>query len=365
MKRIISLLRRYVRPLSESIVSVLIGVFIGSIIILLAGYSPLVFYEALFSGSFKHTRAFLDTLSYMIPLTMTALSFAVAARASVFNIGAEGQMYIGALIANIIGIYVRLPRLIHPLVAVIAAFLAGGFWGWLAGILKTKRKVNEVVSTIMLNWIAFYIVNYVSTYHLFDPAAPYKTAYVLESSRFPPLVKGTSLTADFILALIIAIVVFFLVWKTSLGYEIRAVGLNPTAAEYGGVNPERIASIAMFIAGGCGGLAGAFLVLGRFGFITTTLTNILNWGFDGIAVSLVGRNHPIGIIFSSFFFAILNSGALEVQVETSKGGQIGVPYELVLAVMGIIVIAISVPGLLDLIRARMRRGKEVERVAVA
>ncbi|HDD69486.1 MAG TPA: ABC transporter permease [Candidatus Korarchaeota archaeon] len=365
MKRIISLLRRYVRPLSESIVSVLIGVFIGSIIILLAGYSPLVFYEALFSGSFKHTRAFLDTLSYMIPLTMTALSFAVAARASVFNIGAEGQMYMGALIANIIGTYVRLPRLIHPLVAVIAAFLAGGFWGWLAGILKTKRKVNEVVSTIMLNWIAFYIVNYVSTYHLFDPAAPYKTTYVLESSRFPPLVKGTSLTADFILALIIAIVVFFLVWKTSLGYEIRAVGLNPTAAEYGGVNPERIASIAMFIAGGCGGLAGAFLVLGRFGFITTTLTNILNWGFDGIAVSLVGRNHPIGIIFSSFFFAILNSGALEVQVETSKGGQIGVPYELVLAVMGIIVIAISVPGLLDLIRARMRRGEEVERVALA
>ncbi len=365
MKGIESLFRKYVKPISESILSVLIGVIVGSIIILLAGYSPLVFYEALFSGSFKHVRAFLDTLSYMIPLTMTALSFAVAARASVFNIGAEGQMYMGALVANIVGTFLRLPRILHPLVAVIAAFLAGGFWGWLAGILKTKRKVNEVVSTIMLNWIAFYIVNYVSTYHIFDPKAPYKTAYVLESSRFPPLVQGTSFTADFIVAISVAIVVFFLVWKTSLGYEIRAVGLNPTAAEYGGVNPEKIASIAMFIAGGCGGLAGAFLVLGRFGFITTTLTNVLNWGFDGIAVSLVGRNHPLGIIISSFFFAILNSGALEVQVATSKGGQIGVPYELVLAVMGIIVISVSVPGLLDLIRARLRRRKGVEEVAMA
>lgn len=353
-------LRQYAKPIAESVLSVLIGVGIGTLLVILAGYSPIVFFKALFGGALRSRNAFLDMLSYMVPLTLTAISFAVAARASVFNIGAEGQMYIGALVANAIGV-MALPRGVHQLVAIVAAFLAGGFWGWIAGILKAKRQVNEVVSTIMLNWLAFYLVNYMATYHLYDPKAPYKTEYVRETARLPELIPRTSLTLDWVLTILIAFLIFFLVWKTSLGYEIRATGINPTAAEYGGVDPSRVISVSMFLAGGSGGLAGAFLVLGRFGFITTTLTNILNWGFDGIAVSLVGRNHPIGILFSALFFALLYNGALEVQVATATGGKTGVPIELVLAVMGIIVIAVAVPGLWDMVQERLRiRRRRVE-----
>ncbi len=355
-------LREYAKPMAESALSVAIGVLVGTVLVILAGYSPIVFFKALFGGSFKSRNAFLDMLSYMVPLTLTAISFAIAARASVFNIGAEGQMYIGALIANFIGV-LSLPPGIHQVVAIVAAFLAGGVWGLIAGILKAKRQVNEVVSTIMLNWLAFYIVNYIATYHLYDPKAPYKTQYVHKTARLPELIPRTSLTLDWVLTIMIAIGMYFLVWKTSLGYEIRATGLNPTAAEYGGVDPAKVISTSMFLAGGSGGLAGAFLVLGRFGFITTTLTNILNWGFDGIAVSLVGRNHPIGVLFSSLFFALLYNGALDVQVATATGGKTGVPIELVLAVMGIIVIAVSVPGFLDMIRARIRPRREVEEIA--
>ncbi|RLG47034.1 MAG: ABC transporter permease, partial [Thermoproteota archaeon] len=131
-------LRRYVKPLAESALSVLIGMAVGTALVMAAGYDPITFYDALFLKPFKNIHSAMDTLSYMVPLTMTALSFAIAARASVFNIGAEGQLYIGALVANAVGL-LSLPPGVHPAVAIIASFLAGGFWGWVAGILKAKR----------------------------------------------------------------------------------------------------------------------------------------------------------------------------------------------------------------------------------
>lgn len=357
--RIARFISKYSRPLTESAFSILIGVIIGSLLVMATGFSPLIFYRGLISGTFRSQRAFLDMLSYLTPLIMTGMSFAVAARANIFNIGAEGQMYLGALAANVVG-YLTLPSVIHQVACLGAAFLAGAAWGFIAGVLKSKRGVNEVVSTIMLNWIAYYSVNYVATYKIYDPTSPWKTNSIQDTAILPFVAKGTSLSVSLLLAIAFAVVVFFVLWKTSLGYEIRAVGLASTAAEYGGIKPSRTIAKAMLIAGGCGGLAGGLEVLGRFWFLDNTLQVIRNRGFDGIAVSLVGRNHPIGIILSAVFFSMLDAGAGSVQIYTSgKGpGGLGVPLELGLAVTGIIIIAVAVPGLVHMIGdlIRKRRG---------
>ncbi|MEM3833220.1 MAG: ABC transporter permease [Thermoprotei archaeon] len=342
--------RSYLQLLFESLISLLAGFLVGGIIIYFAGFSPLLFYEGMFVGAFGTTGSTLNTLSYMTPLILTGLSFAIAARASLFNIGAEGQMYLGAFITVLAGYYLRFPIILHPIIIISASVLSGGFYGVISGWLRISRGVNEVISTIMLNWVAFYLVNYLTTYYFYNPSRPYETPTISDSAKILPLFAGTTLSYTFFISLLVAILFYIILWRTIIGYNIRTVGINPSASEYGGINVKRTIIIAMFLSGGTAGLAGSLEVLGRFGNIDTGLNVVKNLGFDGIAVSLIGRNHPIGIILSSLFFAMLKSGIVNVQAITSVGGKTGVPLELGIAVQGAIIMFSAIPSMISLIK---------------
>jgi len=344
----------YLQLLADSLISLLAGFLVGGIIIYFAGFSPFLFYEGMFIGAFGTTGSALNTLSYMTPLILTGLSFAIAARASLFNIGAEGQMYFGAFTAVLMGYYLKFPIFIHPFVVLLVSMLSGGFYGVIAGWLRVSRGVNEVISTIMLNWIAYYLINYFTTYYFYNPSRPYETPTIGNSAKIPPLFEGTTLSYTFFISILIAVLFYIILWRTIIGYSIRTVGINPSASEYGGINVKRTIIMAMFLSGGVAGLAGSLEVLGRFGNLDTGLNIVKNLGFDGIAVSLIGRNHPIGVIFSSLFFATLKSGIVNVQAITSVGGKTGVPLELGITVQGIIVMFSAIPSIISMIR-RWRR----------
>jgi simple sugar transport system permease protein len=335
---------------AESGLAIIMGFLVGGGIIALAGFNPALFYRGLIEGAFGSPRALMDTISYMTPIMLTGLSFAIAARANLFNIGSEGQMYMGVLAAASIGAFVALPEGLHQMVILFVSFLLGGVIAALAGWLKIKRGVHEVVSTIMLNWIGFYLLTYLAIFVLFDPLRAYKTTTILPSATVPFVTSGTSLSYAVVIAIVVCIVCYFLLWRTTLGYNIRAVGLNPTSSEYGGIKVSRTMVTAMFISGGVAALAGALEIMGRFWYVDTEASYVRNLGFDGIAVALVGRNHPLGIIISSFFFAMLKTGGQAVQIYTSEAGRTGIPLEMSLAIQGVIIVFASIPSIIALVK---------------
>lgn len=359
LRRIVERLEKLV-PLADVLVAIAVGFIASGALMEVGGYNALGAFRALFEYSFLDTYYFSSTLSFAAPIMLTALTFAVGVRAGVFNIGAEGQLYLGALGAVLVAA-LPLPGLLYFPLGLLAGVSLAVAFAAIAGILKARRGVNEVVSTIMLNWIAFWIVEYMRTYQIADPHDPSKTIPVPPQARLPLLVEGTELSAAIILAVAFVIATYYILWHTVIGYEIRATGLNPDAARYAGIRVER-SILASFIVGGiAAGLAGFLEVTGRppHYAITTGLSNLFGLGFDGITVSLMGLNHPLAIIPASIFVAALKVGARGMQIE------VGVPLEMVKAVQGIIIISLAAPGLIRTIQARRRARlvKEVEALA--
>ncbi len=343
-------------PLADVLVAIAVGFIASGALMEVGGYNALEAFRSLFEYSFLDTYYLSSTLSFAAPIMLTALTFAIGVRAGVFNIGAEGQLYLGALGAVLVAAF-HLPGFLYfPLGLALGVGFAVASAA-VAGILKAKRGVNEVVSTIMLNWIAFWIVEYMRTYQIADPHDPSKTIPVPPQARLPLLISGTELSAAIIIAVAFVAATYYILWHTVIGYEIRATGLNPDAARYAGIRVDR-SILASFIVGGvAAGLAGFLEVTGRppHYAITTGLSNLLGLGFDGITVSLMGLNHPLAIIPASIFVAALKVGARGMQIEA------GVPLEMVKAVQGIIIISLAAPGLIRTIQAR-RRAKLVKEV---
>ncbi|GAB6135089.1 ABC transporter permease [Thermococcus prieurii] len=339
-------LRGYAKPVAESVLAILIGAFIGALVLWFSGYDAIAAYRALLSGSFGSLSNFAETLSKSTPLILTAITFAIGARTGLFNIGAEGTVYFGAIAAVAVTQSVR-----NPLAGILAGILVGALWMLPAAVLKVYRGVHEVISTIMFNWIAFFLASWLALQVFENPMNPNSTLPIPPGARLPLLVKNSTLSLAFVIAIISAIVVYVVMWHTKLGYELRTSGQNPRAAEYGGTNPK-VAMLWSFVIGGMtAGLAGALQVMGipPSYSISQGLANVYGYGFDGIGVSLVGRNHPLGIIFAGILFGALNAGATQMQ-------QTGVPLEMVKVIEGIIIVAVAVPGLLDLFTRAFRRG---------
>jgi simple sugar transport system permease protein len=343
---------------AESAIAIVGGFVVGGIIVAIAGFSPALFYRGMIEGAFGSPRALLVTITYMTPIMLTGLSFAVAARANMFNIGSEGQLFWGVLAAAYIGAYVALPSVVHQVAIFVVAFALGGAAAALAGWLKVKRGVHEVVSTIMLNWISLYVLTYICIYFLFDPLRAYKTKDLLATAMIPFFDPSSSISYAVVIAIAACLACYFLLWRTSFGYSIRAVGLNPTSAEYGGIKVGRTMVMAMFISGGVAALAGSLEIMGRFGYVDTEASFVRNLGFDGIAVALVGRNHPLAIILSSFFFAMLKTGGQAVQIYTSAAGRTGIPLEMSLALQGVIIVFASIPGIIAMTNKYLERRKK-------
>ncbi|WP_297534834.1 ABC transporter permease [Thermococcus sp.] len=340
-------LKGYIRPLGESVLAILIGALIGAIVLWLSGYNAVAAYKALIQGSFGSLGNFAETLSKSTPLILTAITFAIGARTGLFNIGAEGAVYFGAIAAVAITQSIQ-----NPLAGILAGLFIGALWMLPAAVLKVYRGVHEVISTIMFNWIAFYLASWLALQVFENPMNPNSTLPIPPGARLPLLVKNSTLSLAFVIAVITAVVVYVIMWHTKLGYELRTSGLNSRAAEYGGINPRKAMLWSFIIGGMTAGLAGALQVMGipPSYSISQGLANVYGYGFDGIGVSLVGRNHPLGIIFAGILFGALNAGATLMQ-------QTGVPLEMVKVIEGIIIVAVAVPGLLDLFLKPLRRGK--------
>ncbi|WP_058486410.1 ABC transporter permease [Defluviitalea phaphyphila] len=315
--------------------SVLLGFIMGALIMLFSGYNPLEAYSALLKGAgfYGSIKRFGDTLLNMTTLIFTGLSVAFAFRTGLFNIGAAGQMLMGGFIAVYIGIIFDLPRIIHLPFAVISAGLAGALWASIPGILKAKFKVHEVVTTIMMNWIAYWSVYYFVPNYIpgnFDTeSAVIKESASLRTDWLSSLFKGSYVNLGLFLSIIAVIIIWWILEKTTFGYELKAVGFNPNSAEYAGMKVNRNIVFSMMISGTLAGLAGAVYYLGYTNNIK--IGELPTQGFDGIAVALLGLNNPIGIVFSSFLFGFMNAGKLFMSASTE------VPKELIEIIIAVII----------------------------
>lgn len=351
-----SLLLNYIRglkrPLVESAFAIFVGLIVGALIMIIFRHDPIEGYIAMLKGygifiakrTFM-TREFMFALAFATPYMLTAITFAVGVRAGLFNIGAEGQLYIGAAAASWMAAHVALPSGFHVFAVTVFAMLAGALWAVLPALLKIWKGVHEVISTIMLNWIAFYLAMYLAIYHL-RGAWAHITAEALPTARYPVL-AGT-LTAVIFLALLVCIGVYIFLWRMHPGYELRLVGDNPDAARYAGMSISRAIFLSFIIGGLAAGLAGASLAVRpeKWGF-HATLGDLMGYGFAGIGVALVGRNHPMGIIPAAIFFGGLAHSGRFMEFD------VGISSELVGAIQGIIIIAMALPGLLALLRRKV------------
>ncbi|MDP6123377.1 MAG: ABC transporter permease [Arenicellales bacterium] len=341
-------------PLVESLMAGLIGLVIGALIMLAFGYNPIAAYISLFSGSFGSVYSWAESLANATPLILTAMTFAIAMRGGLFNIGAEGQLYIGALAAVAVSL-IDLPFPLNAVAALGAAIVAGMLWSLPVALLKLTRGVHEVISTIMLNWIAHFFAFYLIANVLTDPKRGEKTISIIESARLARILPGTSLNYGLVIALIAVAAILFLLWRTSAGFEMRASGYNQEATHYAGISLRKQVLRVFLIGGAIAGLAGAVQVMGRppTYAVMSGLPQLMNLGFDGIGVAMIGRNHPVGIVFAAIFFGGLMVGGRIMQFSP------GVPLELVRVVEGVIIITLAIPELRRLFTfflAKFRRG---------
>ncbi len=317
------------------IISIIIGLIVGAIVMVVSGYDPIQGYSALWTGIFGDSYSIGNTIRQITPYILAGLAVAFAFRTGLFNIGVEGQLILGWLAAAWVGYAFELPKIIHLPLALLAA-AAGAFNFFIAGFLKAKFKVHEVIATIMLNYTALYIANAVIK-KLSDGS--FKTERVLESAslRSPflrELTDNSSLHYGILIALLMVMVMWFILEKTTRGYELKAVGFNQHAAEYAGMSVNKNVILAMTISGMFAGLGGAMEALGTFqnASIKAGFTGI---GFDGIAVALLGANTPLGVVFGASLFGSLKYGALNMP------NAAGIPEEIVSIIIALIIFFVA------------------------
>ncbi|MDP9356982.1 MAG: ABC transporter permease [Chloroflexota bacterium] len=324
-----------VPALLSSVGAVVVALLVGALVIALTGDDAVTAYRALFAGAFGNRRALGETLVAATPLILAGLGFAVAFRAGVFNIGLEGQLVLGALTAGLIGGFgFGMPAMIYLPLALIAAAVAGGIWGAIPGFLKAKTGAHEVITTIMLNYLAFRVsAAAIGADDVFpvDPGSR-ATERAAEASRLPRLLEGTRLHAGIVLALVAAVILWYLLFRTTFGYRVRAVGLSRGAAAYAGIRWGRTITTAMFVSGLLAGLGGAADALGLQGRYYDVR---VGYGFTAIAVGMVGRNHPAGVVLAGLLFGALSSGATRMQ------NTAGTSREIVQVLQGLVILSVA------------------------
>jgi len=351
-----------VKKLIQPLLAVALGLGLGLCVTWIAGENPWRVLKILVNGAFGSSDHLGWTLFHATPLIFTGLSVALAFHAGLFNIGAEGQLTLGALAAAAIGAFwPALPRIAAPLVAGVAAFVAGTFWGAVPGWLRARRGSHEVINTIMLNFIAAGLASYVTLYLLKNPESQNPETRLIGAGYAIPqfgIFGGAPVSAALPLALVAAGLVWVLLWRTPLGFELRAVGQSEPAARAAGINPARIRIIALSLAGGLAGLVGVGEVLGNAHKFRVQFSP--DYGFIGIAVALLGRNQPAGILAAALLFGALHQGAAELDLETEH-----VTRELSLVLQALVILSVSADGLWDWMKTRASRVSDPRSPALA
>lgn len=342
------------------VLAALAALAVGAIILLLLGSNPVTAYQAIIEGAVGSRNSIADTVVKATPLLLVGIGICVSFRGGMINIGGEGQMILGGLAATTAAL--ALPNwpswAIIPL-CLLLGFAAGGLWGLIPGALKAYLNVNEILTTIMLNAIAVQLMNALLRGPLMDPVQIEQGSYIPQTARFSiatdlPRLIPTRMHAGTLLAILMAFLIWILLWKTTIGFRIRAVGLSPAAARRAGIQIKRYGMLALIISGAMAGLAGAVQVLGvnHRMFTDGTATGFTGGaGFNGIVAALFGQLHPLGTIPASFFFGAMIVGANQMQrtVQVSSG--------LITALNGLLVIFVVSS---EIFRKRLAKKKEIE-----
>ena len=322
-----------------TILAVALAFVVVGLLLAATGRNPFnaVYYFA--KGSFGNLFNMADTISRVVPLTIAGIAFLVGAQCAVFNVGVEGQLLLGALVSAIVGYAVKLPAYLHLPLMLLSGALAGGLYALIPAWLKTKRKVNEILSTIMLNYPATYFTHFMVLKVLPMEGVVPATPFIADTARLPTLLAGTRLHAGVIVMVLVVILAYILLYKTSLGYEMRAVGFNQTAARYHGIPVEKRMNFAFFLSGALAGLAGAVEVAGvHYRFLDQFSPG---YGYDSITVALVGLLNPFGVIISATLFGALKTGILEMSVYS------GIPRQLTTLINGIVVLFVAAKDIMQ------------------
>ena len=329
-----------------SFIAILLSLVVASIIMLLVGYNPVSAYSALIQGAFGSVTAIANTLSKSIPLLFTGLAFAFANKGGLFNIGGEGQLYIGALAATFVALLLGdVPGYIIIPVSIIAGMIAGGLLGAFVGAVKAKLQINEVIVAIMLNYIvslfASYCVN--GPMKAADSMTP-QTEVIAQSALLSKIVPKTQLTTALYIAIFVAVILYFFFAKTTMGYNIRIVGENRFAAQASGVNMVKTTILTMGISGAIASLAGITEVFGKYGRFIDGFSP--GFGFTGIAVAVLANNNPFAIILTSILFGALDAGALKMSYVA------GISANMVMVMQGLVILFVATPNIVSLVKRR-------------
>lgn len=333
---------RFVNIFLVPVLAVLTAIIFGGIIIWWVGGDPFTAYKGLFQGAFGNLRALSETTVWASPYIFAGLAVAVGFKGGLFNIGGEGQLAFGAVAAAWAGyalpgiLKTDIPPILHVILAVGLGVSAGALWGAIPGYLKAKTGAHEVINTIMMNYIALNLTSFLLNGPMKDNSpnnVVARTPRIAETAQILPIFENFRFHWGFILALFIALFVWWLLWKTQLGFEIRTTGLNPDAAKYAGINVAKTIVITMGLSGGLAGLAGAIEVTAlnhrhELGFST-------GYGFDAIAIALLGKNHPAGVVLASLLFGAMRNGATRMQFLTQ------IPVDIISIIQALILLLVS------------------------
>lgn len=366
------------KPLTCTLISVFMGMIVSSLILMSVGYNPLITLKIMFQSIFSRPKFITNVIIKSTPIILTGLSVAFAFKTGLFNIGAEGQYIAGTIATTIVGILLDLPPIIQIPIVILSGVIAGALWGGFVGFLRAKFGIHEVITSIMVNWITLYLCNYVSNSSVFHKPESNGT-YAINDSGLTMILKKwkfsdegreylkgnqflndillkTDLNAGFIIAVVTAILIWCILYKTKWGYEFRAVGLNPHASGNAGINVNKSIVNSMLISGALAGLAGALAITGNSPNSIQILSVFENNGFNGLAVALIAGNSPIGCIFSGLLFSGLIYSGQSMQFKT------GAPSEIVNIMIGIIVFFVALTQIIPVIVERFtkRRSSNVK-----
>ncbi len=354
-------LKQLLSSLLVPLLAIVTAVIVGGLIILVVGGNPIAAYIGLAQGAFGSTDALSETAVWATPYIFAGLAVAFAFKGGLFNIGAEGQLAFGAVVSALIGyalpgwLHMNLPAYIHIPLSVGLGVLAGAIWAAIPGALKAYTGGHEVINTIMMNYIALNITSFLLNGPMRDPDPlnlSARTPEIAPSARIPELFPGLRVHWGFILALIVAVIVWWLLWKTTLGFEIRTVGANPDAAKYAGINVKRTIVLTMAISGALAGLAGAIEVTAlnyrhELGFS-------VGYGFDAIAIALLGKTNPYGVILAAILFGAMRNGGTRMQFMTQ------IPVDIISVIQALILLFVAADAIIRYIyRVRVREERVV------
>lgn len=359
-----SLTRQILQSVSDAslvpFLAILTAVVVGGVIIKLVGGDPILAYRGLIQGSFGSTKALSETAVWATPYIFAGLAVALAFKGGLFNIGAEGQLAVGAVASSLVGYALPewlgydLPIVIHLPLAIIFGVLMGGIWASIVGALKAYTGGHEVINTIMMNYIALNTTSFLLNGVMKDRSPTNviaRTPLIADSARIPPIFDGLRVHWGFILALLVAFLIWWLLNKTTLGFQIRTVGLNPDAAKYAGINVKRIIILTMALSGMLAGMAGTIEVTGlnyrhELGFS-------IGYGYDAIAIALLGKSHPLGVVLAAFLFAAMRNGATRMQFLTQM------PVDLISMIQAFILLFVAADAIVRYIYRIKAKGERV------